>query len=501
MTRTEPWRPQWHFSAQRNWINDPNGLIWVDGPYGGEYHLFFQYNPFGSQWGHMSWGHAVSTDLLNWQELPVAIPEDERASIFSGSVVFDRANTSGFGTAEAPPLVAVYTGCLRRHEGGQAQELAYSTDRGRSWTKFDGNPVLDLGLRDFRDPKVFWHHATGRWVMVVVLPDERRARFYASTNLRSWAWLSDFDAPYEGQGIWECPDLIPLTAPDGQRVWLFKVDVFAGHPCGDAGARIFFGQFDGTRFTAEPEAAPRWADWGADFYAALSWADVPAQGGVPRALWLAWMSCHRVAKHLPTEPFRGAMSVPRELGLRRAGGQWELLQQPVRELAQLQGPPRAQTAVNAGPVATPLDALLPGPAEGDARLLDVTFTVQELSADGIACLLLRAGPGAGLRVGVDAARRTVFVDRGQAGFAPPGDVQWPQRLHAPEAFTGAPLQLRVLLDWASVEVFVGEGQAVLTLQFLPNDAHQGLALVAERGQAQCDVAVRPLRAARFASFE
>ena len=500
MKRIEPWRPQWHFSAQRNWINDPNGLIWFDG----EYHLFFQYNPFGSQWGHMSWGHAVSTDLLNWQELPVAIPEDERTSIFSGSVVLDRHNTSGFGQGGVAPLVACYTGCLRRDVGGQAQELAYSTDRGRTWTMYDANPVLDLGLRDFRDPKVFWHAPSARWVMVVVLPDERRARFYASSNLKSWAWLSDFEAPFEGQGIWECPDLIPLPAPgltrDGGTVWLFKVDVFAGHPSGDAGARIFFGQFDGTRFVAEPESAPRWADWGADFYAALSWADVPAIDGERRALWLAWMNCHRVAKHLPTEPFRGAMSVPRELSVIREagrdGGQWVLRQQPVRELLALRGEARSLAGVAVGQGLVDLQALLP--ADSDPRLLDLELTLHDVPADGTVSLLLRHGPGAGMRVGVDAARRTVFVDRSQAGFAPPGDVLWPQRRHAPEAFKpGLPLKLRVLLDWASVEVFVGEGEACLSEQILPSDAHQGLALQAEHGSARCDITVWPLRAARF----
>jgi fructan beta-fructosidase len=332
--------------------------------------------------------------------------------------------------------------------------------------------------------------------MVVVLPDDRRARFYASSNLKDWVWLSDFDAPFEGQGIWECPDLIPLPAPDGQTVWLFKVDVFAGHPSGDAGARIFFGQFDGTRFVAEPEAAPRWADWGADFYAALSWADVPAVEGAGRALWLAWQNCHRVAKHLPTEPFRGAMSVPRELGVVRAGGQWVLRQQPVRELLALRGEPHHQRDVQVGHGCVDLQALLP--TASDARLLDVELTLHDLAADGIVSLLLRHGPGAGMRVGVDAARRTVFVDRSQAGFAPPGDLLWPQRRHAPDAFRpGAPLKLRVLLDWASVEVFVGDGEACLSEQILPSDAHQGLALQAEQGRARCDITVWPLRAARF----
>ena len=205
MSRNQPLRPQFHFSAHRHWINDPNGLVWLEG----EYHLFYQYNPFGDQWGHMSWGHAVSTDLVSWTELEVAIPEDERVSIYSGSVVVDHHNTSGFATGPSPVLVAIYTGCLRRPEGGQAQELAYSLDRGRSWVKYPGNPVLDLGLRDFRDPKVLWHEATRQWVMVVVLPDERKALFYGSPNLRQWHLLSEgrcYVTIYLAFGInWICP--------------------------------------------------------------------------------------------------------------------------------------------------------------------------------------------------------------------------------------------------------------------------------------------------------
>ena len=326
---TDHWRPRWHFSPQRHWINDPNGLVWFEGVY----HLYYQYNPFGDQWGHMSWGHAESTDLIHWQERPVAIPEDERASIFSGSVVVDTHHTSGFGDGRTPVLVAIYTGCLRRPEGGQAQELAYSTDRGRTWTKYEANPVLDLGLRDFRDPKVFWHAPTSRWIMLAVVPDAHQVRFYASPDLRRWHELSRFDQPLDGQGIWECPDLIErpvVGGAPGETAWMLKVDVFEGHPSKGSGARLFFGHFDGTRFDAQPSNAPLWADWGADFYAALSWANLPPSPD--RAVWIGWMNCHRYAKHLPTSPWRGSMSVPRELSLHRDAGGLHLRQMPVREL-------------------------------------------------------------------------------------------------------------------------------------------------------------------------
>lgn len=500
MPRTEAHRPQFHFSPAKNWLNDPNGLIWFEG----EYHLFYQYNPFGSQWGHMSWGHAVSTDLLHWQELPLAIAEDERVSIFSGSVVVDTHNSSGFGRDRQPPLVAIYTGCLRRPEGGQAQELAYSHDRGLSWTKYAGNPVLDLGLRDFRDPKVFWHAPTARWVMVVVLPDDRLARFYASADLKAWQWLSDFSAPFDGEGIWECPDLIPLQTADGENTWLFKVDVLGGHPSGDTGARIFFGHFDGTRFTPDAQTPPTWADWGADFYAALSWAGLP--GAPRRQVWLAWMSCHRYAKHLPTQPWRGAMSLPRELSVRRSAKGLQLLQQPLDALHTLR---RESHALAAWQLADAQHSLLPPGADG--RCLDVQLDLLSCSA-GTCGLLLRAAatpadsnsPLPALRVGYDAGRGCVFVDRSNAGFNPPGDALYPQRREAPvpRPQPGRPLRLRVLLDWSSVEVFVDDGHTVLTELAFAADGHQALCLFAHGGSARfAAVQVWPLAPALLTQID
>ena len=484
-TRDEAHRPHFHYTPARHWINDPNGLVWFEG----EYHLFYQTNPYGNQWGHMSWGHAVGNDLVHWQELPVAIPEDEQASIYSGSVVVDTLNTSGLGEHGRPPLVALYTGCLRRPEGGQAQYLAHSTDRGRTWTKYAGNPVLDLGLRDFRDPKVFWHAPTARWVMVVVVPDDRCAKFFASADLKTWTWLSDFSAPFEGQGIWECPDLIPLPMAGEPDTWLFKVDVFGGHPSGGTGARIFCGRFDGTRFHAEPEAAPRWADLGADFYAALSWAALP--NAPARQVWLAWMSCHRYAQHTPTTAWRGAMTVPRELKLRRGGALgWQLLQQPVAELQALRGPADAPAdlAVNDAEVEWPGSTAAPAAYEL-ACVLE--------PGDATACgLLLHRGAGVCTRVGLDVQRGTVFIDRGNSGWTPPDDPVYAQRHEAP--VPAGPVRLRVLVDTASVEVFVGDGEITLTDAVFPPEGALGLGLYAAGGTARFGSLCRwPLARARI----
>ncbi len=485
MQRIDPWRPRWHYTAARNWINDPNGLIHHDG----EFHLFYQYNPFGDQWGHMSWGHAVSTDLLHWQELPLAIAEDERASIFSGSIVIDEHGSAGFG---AGAWVAIYTGCLRRPEGGQAQELAFSTDRGRTWTKYAHNPVLDLALREFRDPKVFWHAPTARWTMAVVLPEARAVVFYASHDLKAWTELSRFADDLAGQGIWECPDLFALPIEnEATTAWLLKVDVFEGHPSQGSGARLFIGHFDGTRFIAEPSCAPQWADHGADFYAALSWANLPATPA--RALWIGWMNCHRYAKLLPTSPWRGAMSVPRELTLvRRSDGGLRLRQRPLRELISLRRARHEEAVIDVAE-----GELAWWPEGFESHSLDIELTIDAGGCDECG-LVLRAGAAGGLRVGVDRTGGVVFVDRSRAhiddGFAP-DDSLYATRRVAPCAgvVDGRALRLRVLLDACSVEVFADDGAVVITEQFLPGPEARGVRLYSRGGAARFrDVLVHAL---------
>jgi sucrose-6-phosphate hydrolase SacC (GH32 family) len=244
-TYVEPFRPQFHFTPPVNWMNDPNGLVYYDG----EYHLFYQYNPFGNTWGHMSWGHAVSSDLVHWEHLPVAIPEQDGIMAFSGSAVIDWDNTSGFGTDEHPAMVAIYTG-FRPADNRQAQYVAYSTDRGRSWTNYEANPVIDIMSTEFRDPKVFWYEPDQRWIMVVALSAARKISFYGSEDLKSWTHLSDFGPAGAIGGVWECPDLFEL-AIDGdpsRTKWVLQVDLGSGAVAGGSGGQYFVGDFDGTRF-------------------------------------------------------------------------------------------------------------------------------------------------------------------------------------------------------------------------------------------------------------
>lgn len=245
---TETYRPQFHYTPQKNWMNDPNGLVY----YQGEYHLFYQYNPSGNSWGDMSWGHAVSKDLVHWKELPLALSHDDKEMVFSGSAVVDRNNTTGFGTRKNPPMVAIYTS-HDKNTGTQAQSLAYSTDRGRTWTKYQGNPVIDIGSKDFRDPKVQWYAPTRSWLMTVSLSAEHKVRFYSSRNLKDWEQLSEFGPAGATGGVWECPDLFPLAVDgDPKKIkWVLVVNINPGGIAGGSGAQYFVGDFDGKKFTAD----------------------------------------------------------------------------------------------------------------------------------------------------------------------------------------------------------------------------------------------------------
>src|SRR3954453_10554255 len=281
----EQFRPQFHFTTGKKVMNDPNGMVYYDG----EYHLFFQHNPLGNQWGHMSWGHAVSTDLVHWKELPVAIGEERDEMIFSGSAVVDRLNTSGFGTVANPPMVAVYTSAV---PGDQYQSLASSTDHGRTWTKH--GKVLGDPDREFRDPRIFWYAAEQKWVMVAVKAVQHKVAIYESKNLKDWTHLSDFGPAGAVSGVWECPDLFPL-ALDGNPArtkWGMVVSLNPGGIAGGSGTQYFVGDFDGSRFMADDAPdytppggdvyenfeSPAWGNWSTTGNAC---GDHPAGGNVP----------------------------------------------------------------------------------------------------------------------------------------------------------------------------------------------------------------------------
>ena len=471
----EPLRPQYHFTSARGWINDPNGMVW----YKGEWHLFYQHNPFGDTWGHMSWGHAVSRDLVHWEHLPVALAEEGGIMIFSGSAVVDRDNTSGLCTSGAPGdsscLVALYTGHTATN---QSQHLAFSNDRGRHWTKYASNPVLDIGAKDFRDPKVFWYAPTRRWVMVVSLATQQQVRFYSSPNLREWTRLGEFGAAGATSGIWECPDLfeLPVEGRPGETRWVLIVNINPGAPAGGSGAQYFVGRFNGETFVSDDAPAKvRWADYGKDFYAAVSWNGVPASDG--RRVWLGWMSNWEYAAQEPTTPFRGAMTIPRVLSLRRVGGDVVLAQRPVRELRVLRGTRRhvAQAAMPAG-----VDVLAGRHIAGDALELDLELVVGD--AREITLAVRRGGKELTV-IGYDVVRGVLYVDRTRSGEVAISPT-FSGRHEAPMATTDGRLRLTVFVDRSSLEVFGSDGMVAITDRIFPSPGSTAVELRAHGGTAR-----------------
>ena len=274
----QPWRPQYHFTPAKNFMNDPNGMVF----YKGEYHLFFQYNPQGQVWGHMSWGHAVSTDMVHWKELGVAIPEDANYMIYSGSAVVDWNNSSGLcRSADAKDqscLIAIYAAAYKNL---QKTHIAYSNDRGRTWTNYAGNPVIDVGAEDFRDPYVFWYEPEKKWMLVAVLADHRKALFFSSQDLKKWTKLSEFGPAGDDSGQWECPLLLDLQIEGSdEHRGVLVINRNPGAPAGGTGVRYLIGHFDGSTFTEKESAGKKlWADYGKDFYATNVFNDM--QGMTP----------------------------------------------------------------------------------------------------------------------------------------------------------------------------------------------------------------------------
>jgi len=494
------WQPQIHFYAPTSWINDPNGPILLNG----QYHLFFQFNPFGDQWGHMSWGHAVSPDLAHWKQLPVAIPEGNGVAIFSGSTVEDRDNTSGLcgdpGQKTPGCLVAIYTGTSMDK---QDQNIAVSRDAGATWTKYASNPVIDLGLKEFRDPKVFWHAPSQSWVMVVSLADQHKLRIYRSKNLRQWELGSEFGPAGAISGVWECPDLIELPILDGagKRVydtvskrfssrWLLSVNINPGGPAKGSADQYFIGQFDGFRFTEDhPGSGPHWADWGKDFYASTSFSNIPAGPDAnPDRIWIAWMSDWQYASKLPSLPGRGDMTMARRIFLRQPSNPSApnplleplvLVQKPILPIPA----DKRYTAMFGGPRFEPITQanaeLVAHKAVGNVYRLRFTLDPGDASESGVRLRRSTASPDDPAAeetvVGVDQARGRIFVDRtrsGKTGWSP----DFPARVSAPlkHPQSGA-IPIEIVVDSNSIEVFAEDGETVLTNLIYPAAASQGLA--------------------------
>ena len=456
----ETFRPQYHFTPAIHWMNDPNGLVYLDG----EYHLFYQFNPFGNRWGHMSWGHAVSRDLVYWQHLPVAIPEEKDTMIFSGSCVVDLNNTSGFATKPGEvPMVAIYTAHI---EGlNQSEHIAYSLDKGRSWTKYTHNPVLDLHKKDFRDPKVFWHQSTKKWIMTVALPIEKRLQFYASPNLRDWTLLSEFGPAGDTTGIWECPDLfeVPIQGEPGKTKWVL---MHSPAPY----MQYFVGDFDGTRFVNENDGHKIYRpDYGPDYYAAITYNNLPT-GHAPVSI--GWVNNWNYANDIPTTPWKSAMSLPRELYLQRMGNEWILQQRPVAKLTALRG--REWKWIN-----KKVNAPSELPVRGQALELEVSYHTPVMGRSGIRVASDKAHY---VEIGYDPAQHRVYIDRSRVGGQTDFNPSFAKLNHyeAPLESPKGQLTLRIFLDESIVEVYANGGEAVLTAQLFPTEKANRVELFSEK---------------------
>lgn len=465
----EKYRPQYHFTPPRNWINDPNGLVY----YKGEYHLFYQYNPFGDKWGHMSWGHAVSKDLLHWQHLPVAIPEDPSGfMIFSGTVVVDTDNTSGLSESKNPSdkscLVAIYTADYTGKQM-QRQHLAYSNDRGRTWKQYATNPVLDVGKKDFRDPKVFRHG--NRWIMTVVLPTEHKVSFYESANLTQWNHLSDFGPEGKTDEIWECPDFyeLPVSGKPGVKKWVLQLST-------QHSMQYFIGDFDGKTFKNDnPPNIVLPYDFGPDMYAAITYNNLPSLSS--RRISIGWMNSWRYAGEIPTAPWRGAMTAPRVHSLKAYPEGIRLVQQPVNELSKL----RTQTISVKNMTMKQVNDMIRRQKAG-SKSAEIVAELEPKQAGEIG-LLVRKGSGEQTKVGFQVADSTVFVDRTQSGNT--GFHQkFSDKYTVPFIPTNGKVKLRILVDWSSVEVFIGDGQKTITCQIFPDPKSEGIELYADKGDIQ-----------------
>jgi fructan beta-fructosidase len=447
----EQFRPAFHFTPKEKWMNDPNGMVY----YKEEYHLFYQYYPDDNVWGPMHWGHAVSKDMIHWEHLPIALYPDKLGYIFSGSCVIDWNNTSGFGSKENPPMVAIFTyhdpeGEKAKKIDFQTQGIAYSLDKGRTWTKYNGNPVIpNPGIKDFRDPKVSWHAKTKKWVMSLAVKDH--ISFYSSNDLKDWNFESDFGAISGAHGgVWECPDLFSLKDQYGNEQWILLVSINPNGPQGGSATQYFVGDFDGKTFTPNHKET-KWIDYGADNYAGVTFSDIPAEDG--RRLFIGWMSNWQYAQVVPTYTWRSAMTLPRELLLNVDQGNYTVFSKPVIELENILG---ASQVVET--------------EQYESK--SSSFVVQFKANDEQGMISLYNNLGEVFSIEMNAG--LVTTNRTQSGdgtfskeFA---------KIHKAKRLKNPITDVKLFVDASSVELFINDGELVMTELLFPTEPLKKIAV-------------------------
>jgi fructan beta-fructosidase len=423
-------------------MNDPNGLVY----YEGEYHLFYQYNPDSTVWGTMHWGHAISTDMIHWEELPIAIYPDSRGWIFSGSAVVDWKNTTGFGSTSNPPMVAIYTyhdmaGEKAGRKNIQSQGIAFSLDKGRTWTPYTQNPVLpNPDIQDFRDPKVSWIEQSNQWVMALAVQDH--IEFYGSPDLKEWNKLSEFGKELGNHnGVWECPDLFPLTDSNGSTRWVLFVSIGNGGPQGGSATQYFIGNFNGTSFSSQ-DSVTRWIDYGADNYAGVTWSDIPKEDG--RRLFIGWMSNWQYARLVPTKSWRSAMTLPREVVLINRKNNFALQFKPVEELNSILDEGKIYTRA----------------AEYKLRG-NTKLTLKDTAIQNFKLVLNNQKKSF---IEIELSDNKLSFNRSFSGNVDFHEA-FPQNHIVPLTFPVS--QIDLFIDKSSIEIFINEGEMVLTELVFP----------------------------------
>ena len=501
-TNTDYYRPSYHFTPLYGWMNDPNGMVYKDG----EYHLYFQYNPYGSKWGNMHWGHAVSRDLIHWEHLDPAIARDPVGHIFSGSSVVDKKNTAGFGK---DAIIAIYTNNSVKHD--EVQCIAYSNDNGRTFTKYEGNPVLTPfdGLKDFRDPKVFWYEKDKCWFMIVSA--DKETRFYKSKNLKKWDYVSAF-----GKGLgqqpcqYECPDFfqLPVNGDEKNKKWVMTMNINPGCWFGGSATEYFVGDFDGKNFTCPDANEVKWLDWGKDHYATVTFSNTGS-----RVLAITWMSNWQYANLTPFKQNRGANGLPRELKLYEKNGKYYISEDVAPEARALR-----KSTKKLGAQTVEGEKAFTGATSGMEGAFEIEADVTA-DANGIAGIKLYNNKRERTLIYIDMKEGKVVMDRTESGLTDfgkqsvPHDIElaWdkqraaegkqPARIENSINYkndfalaTWAPLSLcqegkktfhlDIFADKSSIELFVDGGRIAMTNLVFPVAPYENVKLYSQGGKAE-----------------
>ena len=462
-SNTEKFRPAYHHTPAYGWMNDPNGMFYKDGVY----HLYFQHNPYGSTWGNMNWGHSYSTDLVHWTYAGDAITPDAWGTVFSGSAVVDKDNSAGFGRNA---IVAFYTSAKPTPWGdAQMQSIAYSTDDGKTFTKYDGNPVITSTARDFRDPKVFWYAPGKHWVMMLAVGQEMQ--IWSSADLKDWKYESSFGAKQGAHGgVWECPDLVELPVEGTkEKRWVLICNINPGGPFGGSATQYFVGTFDGKKFTNQFPTKTKWMDYGKDHYATVTFSNAPDG----RCVALGWMSNWQYAAVVPTKQYRSANTIARDLTLYRQGGDLLLKSAPSKEIEKARSTKKSVPQFNVSDsyeIASLLD--------GNDGAYEIEMEIKNNGAEKIAFTLQNA-KGENVMMYYDTATRQFVMDRsnsGETSFSP----DFPAMTVAPAADVDD-IRLRLFVDRSSIEAFGDGGKFVMTNIVFPAEPYNKMKFESVRG--------------------